>query len=67
MKKLGFLLVALLTLWACSDDDTTPEQEVTCSITAPVEGTVIDLAEAASMTIKGDGAVNIGGRESGVW
>ncbi len=64
MKKLGFLLVALLTLWACSDDDTTPEQEVTCSITAPVEGTVIDLAEAASMTIKGEGAVNIGKIES---
>lgn len=64
MKKLGFLLVALLALWACSDDDTTPEQEVTCSITAPVEGTIIDLATATSMTISGEGAVNIGKIES---
>lgn len=64
MKKLGFLLVALFTLWACSDDDATPEQEVTCSITAPVEGSVIDLAETVSMTIKGEGAVNIGKIES---
>lgn len=64
MKKFGFLLVALLALWACSDDDTTPQQEVTCSITAPAEGTVIDLATAASMTIKGEGAVNVGKIES---
>ena len=53
MKKYAFLLVALFTLWACSDDDTTPQQEVTCSITAPAEGTIIDLATATSMTIKG--------------
>lgn len=64
MKKYVFLLVALFTLWACSDDDTTPQQEVTCSITAPAEGTVIDLAATASMTIKGEGAVNVGEIES---
>ncbi len=60
MKKLGFLLVALFALWACGDDDTTPQQEVTCSITAPAEGSIIDLATATSMTIKGEGAVNVG-------
>ena len=64
MKKYVFLLVALFTLWACSDDDTTPQQEVTCSITAPAEGTIIDLATATSMTIKGEGAVNVGEIES---
>lgn len=64
MKKLGFLLVALFALWACGDDDTTPQQEVTCSITAPAEGSIIDLATATSMTIKGDGAVNVGKIES---
>ncbi|WP_302287585.1 FISUMP domain-containing protein [Bacteroides clarus] len=64
MKKYAFLLVALFTLWACSDDDTTPQQEVTCSITAPAEGTIIDLATATSMTIKGEGAVNVGEIES---
>lgn len=64
MKKYGFLLVALLTLWACGDDDTTPQQEVTCSITAPAEGTTIDLATTTSMTIKGEGAVNVGKIES---
>ena len=64
MKKYAFLLVALFTLWACSDDDTTPQQEVTCSITAPAEGTIIDLATATSMTIKGEGAVNVGDIES---
>lgn len=64
MKKLGFLLVALFALWACGEDDTTPQQEVTCSITAPAEGSIIDLATATSMTIKGDGAVNVGKIES---
>ena len=64
MKKYVFLLVALFTLWACSDDDTTPQQEVTCSITAPAEGAIIDLATATSMTIKGEGAVNVGEIES---
>ena len=64
MKKYAFLLVALFTLWACSDDDTTPQQEVTCSITAPAEGTIIDLATATSITIKGEGAVNVGEIES---
>lgn len=64
MKKYVFLLVALFTLWACSDDGTTPQQEVTCSITAPAEGTIIDLATATSMTIKGEGAVNVGEIES---
>lgn len=64
MKKYAFLLVALFTLWACSDDDTTPQQEVTCSITAPAEGTIIDLATVTSMTIKGEGAVNVGEIES---
>lgn len=63
MKKLGFLLVALFALWACGDDDTTPQQEVTCSITAPAEGSIIDLA-TTSMTIKGDGTVNVGKIES---
>lgn len=64
MKKLGFLLVALFALWACGDDDTTPQQEVTCSITAPAEGSIIDLATATSMSIKGDGTVNVGKIES---
>ena len=29
MKKYAFLLVALFTLWACSDEETTTQQEVT--------------------------------------
>ena len=45
MKKFGFLLFAVLGLIACGDDnnDPTPEQHVTCSISAPVSYTHLDV------------------------
>ena len=52
MKKFGFFLFAVLGLIACGDDnnDPTPEQHVTCSISAPAEGATVNIAE--KMTIK---------------
>ena len=54
MKKFGFFLFAVLGLIACGDDnnDPTPEQHVTCSISAPAEGATVNIAE--KMTIKGE-------------
>ena len=47
MKKFGFFLFAVLGLIACGDDnnDPTPEQHVTCSISAPAEGAMVNIAE----------------------
>lgn len=47
MKKFGFFLFAVLGLIACGDDnnDPTPEQHVTCSISAPAEGATVNIAE----------------------
>lgn len=60
MKKLGFLLFLVLGLTACGDDnnDPAPEQHVTCAISSPTEGAMIDIAE--KMTIKGEATVDIG-------
>ena len=60
MKKFGFFLFAVLGLIACGDDnnDPAPEQHVTCAISSPTEGAMIDIAE--KMTIKGEATVDIG-------
>lgn len=45
--KNWILLFAVLGLIACGDDnnDPTPEQHVTCSISAPAEGATVNIAE----------------------
>ena len=60
MKKFGFFLFAVLGLIACGDDnnDPTPEQHVTCSISAPAEGATVNIAE--KMTIKGEATIDFG-------
>ena len=60
MKKFGFFLFAVLGLIACGDDnnDPTPEQHVTCSISAPAEGAMVNIAE--KMTIKGEATIDSG-------
>ena len=53
MKKFGFFLFAVLGLIACGDDnnDPTPEQHVTCSISAPAEGATVNIAEKMTITL----------------
>lgn len=61
MKKLGFLLFLVSGLFACGDDNNepaTPEQHITCAISAPTEGATIDISE--KMTIKGEATIDYG-------
>ena len=59
MKKFGFFLFAVLGLIACGDDnnDPTPEQHVTCSISAPAEGATVNIA--AKIDNKGNEEITI--------
>lgn len=62
MKKI-YLMLLLAGLVACNKE--TPDgggdkQTLTCEITAPEDGTSIDLATTQALVIKGDAGVNVG-------
>ena len=61
MKKLWLFLFLLPGAVACNDDKNDngeAEQHVTCSVTAPAEGAVVDIT--GTMTIKGTATADIG-------
>lgn len=60
MKKFLFLAFVLAALSACSDDNTSEnvEQQITCELTAPADGTTIERSQ--TLTIKGEATINTG-------